>query len=485
MTTSPAPALATDVAGAVLGRARDAKAVADGAMRDLYVAVADWADLHSTGAVTPDAWGPLGVLEESVADTLGGIDRFADLAGPGAPSVSEFAVVEIAAALGRTTDSGRALVGQVVEAKHRLPRTWARVVDGTVPTFRLRAITDTTRALSFEAAGFVDRMLAPVAHKVGLPTIERLAAEAVARFDPETVEADAADAADGLFFDIDLHGRRSIGEAGTVPVSGVLDRADAEDLDAAVSRLAEEQALLGSTGTLSQRRAAAVGELARRDMALDLSPGLDELDHQERDPLVEQGGAPATTGRRDHRSDPKPRQVVLHVHIFEAALSGTPLVDCETGGLGVHLARVERGRHTVLAEVVGDWCGVPGTQVVVRPVIDQRETITVDSYEIPDRLAAQVRSIRPTCVFPHCNRPAREGDADHVAEWPHGRTSTDNLAPLCRRHHRVKTHPARSGDPGRAERRWRYRLIRPGTWLWTSPHSLTYLVDPEGTIDLA
>ena len=469
MTTSPAPDLATDVAGAVLGRAREGKAAADAGMRQMYVAVAEWADLHSTGAVTPDAWGPLGVLEESVADTLGGIDRFADLAGPGAPLVSEFAVVEIAAALGRTTDSGRALVGQVVEAKHRLPRVWARVVDGTVPAFRLRAITDTTRGLSFEAAGFVDRMLAPVAHKVGLPTIERLAAEAAARFDPETVEADAADAADGLFFDIDLTEKRSIGEAGTVPVSGLLDRADAEDLDAAVSRLAEEQALLGSTGTLSQRRAAAVGELARRDTALDLSPGLDELDQQSR---------PAQ--RR-----PKPRQGVIHVHISEAALAGTPLIDCETGGLGVHLARVERGRHTVLADLVGDWCGVPGTQVVVRPVIDQRETITVDSYEIPDRLAAQVRSIRPTCVFPHCHRPARDGDADHVTEWPHGPTSTNNLAPLCRRHHRVKTHPARSGDPGRAERRWRYRLIRPGTWLWTSPHSLAYLVDPVGTIDLS
>ena len=469
MTTSPAPDLATDVAGAVLGRAREGKAAADAGMRQMYVAVAEWADLHSTGAVTPDAWGPLGVLEESVADTLGGIDRFADLAGPGAPLVSEFAVVEIAAALGRTTDSGRALVGQVVEAKHRLPRVWARVVDGTVPAFRLRAITDTTRGLSFEAAGFVDRMLAPVAHKVGLPTIERLAAEAAARFDPETVEADAADAADGLFFDIDLTEKRSIGEAGTVPVSGLLDRADAEDLDAAVSRLAEEQALLGSTGTLSQRRAAAVGELARRDTSLDLSPGLDELDQQD------------LPGQRS----PKPRQVVIHVHISEAALSGTPLIDCETGGLGVHLARVERGRHTVLADVVGAWCGVPGTQVVVRPVIDQRETITVDSYEIPDRLAAQVRSIRSTCVFPHCHRPARETDADHVTEWPHGPTSTDNLAPLCRRHHRGKTHPARSGDPRRAERRWRYRLIRPGTWLWISPHSLTYLVDPEGTIALA
>ena len=38
---------------------------------------------------------------------------------------------------------------------------------------------------------------------------------------------------------------------------------------------------------------------------------------------------------------------------------------------------------------------------------------------------------------------------------------------------------------GRAERRWRYRLIGPGTWLSTSPRSLAYFVDPEGAIALA
>ena len=46
-----------------------------------------------------------------------------------------------------------------------------------------------------------------------------------------------------------------------------------------------------------------------------------------------------------------------------------------------------------------------------------------------------------TCVFPWCTRPARRCDTDHIV--PHNRggpTCPCNLAPLCRRHHRIKTH---------------------------------------------
>ena len=39
-----------------------------------------------------------------------------------------------------------------------------------------------------------------------------------------------------------------------------------------------------------------------------------------------------------------------------------------------------------------------------------------------------------------------------------GPTASDNLAPLCRRHHRLKTHGG-----------WRYTQVERGTYLWTSP----------------
>ncbi|AMM31386.1 hypothetical protein SA2016_0696 [Sinomonas atrocyanea] len=45
-----------------------------------------------------------------------------------------------------------------------------------------------------------------------------------------------------------------------------------------------------------------------------------------------------------------------------------------------------------------------------------------------------------TCRFPGCDRPAPTTEADHTTEWhAGGHTAADNLALLCREHHRLKT----------------------------------------------
>jgi hypothetical protein len=49
-----------------------------------------------------------------------------------------------------------------------------------------------------------------------------------------------------------------------------------------------------------------------------------------------------------------------------------------------------------------------------------------------------------------------------------------NIAPLCRRHHRLKTHTA-----------WAYLVLDPGTYLWTTPHGYQFLRDPSGTLDIS
>ena len=54
-----------------------------------------------------------------------------------------------------------------------------------------------------------------------------------------------------------------------------------------------------------------------------------------------------------------------------------------------------------------------------------------------------------------------------------GPTASDNIAALCRRHHRLKTHSP-----------WTYTMIEPGTYLWTSPHGYQYLRDHTGTTDV-
>ena len=110
-------------------------------------------------------------------------------------------------------------------------------------------------------------------------------------------------------------------------------------------------------------------------------------------------------------------------------------------------------RSFVDAEQVRVWCGVPGTTVTVKPVVDLTEHLHVDRYEVPDRLAAQAAERDLTCVFPWCTRPAEACDTDHVIPYAEGGpTASDNLAPLCRRHHRLKTH--HSG--------WGYTMLEPG-----------------------
>jgi len=460
------PAVLLDGARAALARQRTAEV-------EVLVAVADWADAHTDDGEVADQYGPFGLLR-SDAHLLPGADVFGELGGPGAPLVSEFCVVEIAAALGLSTDSGRRLVGEAVELRHRLPRLWARVMAGALPVWRARKIAQETTQLTPDGTEFVDRHLAPVAHKTGMVTAQKLVAEAIARFDPEKAELDRADSDATRRFDIDLHGQIDPAR-GVVAVSGTLDLADALDLENAVSRVAADLALAGSLDSLDARRASAVGEIARRQTTLDLG-GCG-------DPTDDDVAASAAT-----RS--KARQVVLHVHLAEAALADLDPNACG----GVDLARVEKTRSFVLAEQVREWCRSTSTQVVVKPVIDLRDQIAVDAYEIPDRIADRVRLTRPTCVFPHCTRPARGCDLDHVDEYvppdpnhpgdggPPGQTSTANLAPLCRRHHRVKTHPSLSGTG--SERRWRYRRLPDGSFVWTSPHDQQYLVDPHGTIQL-
>ncbi|HEU4514815.1 MAG TPA: DUF222 domain-containing protein [Nocardioidaceae bacterium] len=42
------------------------------------------------------------------------------------------------------------------------------------------------------------------------------------------------------------------------------------------------------------------------------------------------------------------------------------------------------------------------------------------------------------CVHPGCCRPATVVELDHRVPWPQGKTSTWNIQPLCKKHHKVK-----------------------------------------------
>ena len=279
-----------DSASAVLGFARDRRAVADRAEADVLFAAVTWAEQH-----------PPESIDEAATWVCGGGDTGLPLAGPGAPLVAEFCIAEFAAALGRSTDSGRALIADAVELKYRLPRLQARIGSGELPVWRARRIAQATLGLSMEAAGFVDAQVAGFAHKIGLAALDRLVAEAIARYMPDLAVQNAEQAAEGRHFTIH---HQQVSFDGTSRIEGELDLADALDLDAALTRGAETLKAGGSTESLDVRRSIAAGELARHQLALDLNTTTPE-NHQD--------DAPQKTV--------KPRQVVLYVHLSEAAVT--------------------------------------------------------------------------------------------------------------------------------------------------------------------
>ena len=120
------------------------------------------------------------------------------------------------------------------------------------------------------------------------------------------------------------------------------------------------------------------------------------------------------------------------------------------------------------------------THVLVNPPPggsrNPNNTISVDAYEIPDRIRERIKLTHPVELFPFGTQETHHGmDLDHLQPYdplgPPGQTSTTTLAPLGRYAHRVKTHA-----PG-----WTVHRINPQTLEWTTPHGFRFHVDPTGT----
>jgi hypothetical protein len=427
METVAAPAL--DTATWVLEAAREQRGIADRAESRILALACDWADQHPA--------------------LLGAEDAFDDEHLPG---VAWDATAEFALAVGLSHDAGQRLIHQALELRHRLPRLWARAMQAGTPvstgstgstgglqSWRARRIADLTINQPDDVVAVVDATLAPLAHKVGPVTVNRLLDETLMRLDPEEHEIDRVMALETRHVTV----RPQVAPIGLGYLEADADLKDLLEFSDTLTAIAGVLADQGSGESLDVRRSLALGVLADPHHAVEL------LDLPSVRPPVRPG---------------RPRkQLVLYVHLSEEAITGTEPV-----------GRCERPNTALLAEQIRDWCSRSDTHVRVQPVIDLNEHHRVEQYEIPDRLSTQVNLRDTHCVFPWCTRPARACDLDHIV--PHGvggATCDCNLAPLCRRHHRLKTHT-----------RWTYTTIEPGTYLWTTPHGHTYLTDHTGTRNL-
>ena len=90
------------------------------------------------------------------------------------------------------------------------------------------------------------------------------------------------------------------------------------------------------------------------------------------------------------------------------------------------------------------------------------------SYRVPTDLAGYLRVRDGGCRFPGCSRKAVGCDVDHTSDWAAGgATRHDNLAHLCRKHHRLKHRT-----------RWRMSQEPGGDIRWTSPAGREYRSTP-------
>lgn len=407
------PARSVEAAG-VLAAARAAQAEVHAAEARKLVAAVEWAGLHQ-------------VDDPDLAETWG--ETPVALTGDGAPLIGRGCVAEFAAVIGTTTNGGRAFLADAVELAHRLPQVYARIQEGTLPTYKGRRIARETTILPADAVRDLDSRIAPVANKLSASATQRMIDETIATVMPEHAQ-EVADTVSTPRVVID---HRQVSFVGTSAVFGALDLVDALDLDARLDREAEVLKHEGCEASLDARRAMALGRLAR-----------------------DEATGPAS-----------PRAVTLYVHLPADTESPTALV--ENSG----------GRLLTQAQVA-TWCGNPEVKVTIKPVIDLISTrptnssLTSPDYLVPDRIKEYVELRDRTCVFPHCTRPARACQKDHITPYAAGGpTEPDNLGSLCQHHHNLKTHTG-----------WTYTMLEPGVFLWRSPHGYTFLRSREGTQDL-
>ncbi len=407
-------------------------------------AVAHWADLHACnpvhGAIDPGlsddiARRSMRHFAATGSNHLPGLEGELRLAGQGAFRVEEFAVCELATALGMSEPAGRAYVGQALELRDRLPRLFAAVMAGVLPAWKARQVAEQTIPLVGDAVDYVDRHLSGIAHKLTVWQTTKCVEAAILRYDPDLAAQRAAAEAEkrGVWVEDRIDGTSTVNAVASTP--------DARALDASLNEVATVLGALGDPDSRDVRRSKALGVLADPQYALDLTTP---------------GATPDAVGHSP----------AMHLHLHTDAL--------ETGNGVVRVDGV--GARSFAG--VEDWLRQlrPGVTIKVTPVVDLTDHLSVNAYEVPDRLRRQVDHRDPTCRFPWCQRQAKT-DLDHTVPWvppdeggPPGQTATSNLTRLCRFHHRVKTHGG-----------WTYQRTHDTEVTWTSPLGRVYLVDEHGT----
>jgi hypothetical protein len=451
-----------------------------------FVVVARWADLHH-----PDRHAPRPLPATDQARAVVERRCRVQVGADGTPPVTDDSIVELAMLLQTTTHSAEALLRDVLELRHRLPRCWDAVLSGRLEGWKARQVAKVTRPLTLEQAHRVDALV--IEALLGLPWGRALAVVEgkVIAVDPtgheERRRAEEARHHVSTRRRSNAHGVRTLIARGAA--------GDIARLEAMIAHLADAMRRTGDPDPADTRRAKALAMLANPALACvfltqthDTSTAeTTDVEPDTTDPTLFEEPAPEP-------SEPSPPSAVELAVAFGRILQSLGARAIERlrprSVLYLHLAAEAVQGHptTGVVRVEDPIAGGPigltqlrtwlaTDRITLRPVIDPTGIEPVDGYEIPHQHREATHLLAPYEVFPYGTLPSRQTDTDHTEPYvridkggPPGQTTITNLGPLSRRHHLAKTFGA-------------FTVHRPtlGLHYWRTPTGHWYQVDHRGT----
>jgi len=350
-------------------------------------------------------------------------DHTADAADPADRTGASWVREDVACALRLSGLTAQSRLHTATDLAHRLPKTLRQLDRGAISYLHARALTDAVTALDDRTVTEVERRVLPKATEQTLANFKTSVRRAVTTFAPARAEQQREQAMAERQVCITPR------EDGMAELWALLPAEGAAAVSAAIDALASARSA-DDPRTADQRRADALVEL-----------GIAAL----HDPHL-----PRAQGMRP----------AVQVTIALSTLLGVDDQPGELAGQGPIPASVAR---RIAADPTGTW-----RRLVTDPTGRLLDYGT-STYRPPADLTRFVTARDQTCTFPGCRRPAHRCDLDHeIPASAGGATSADNLAVLCRRHHRAKH-----------EAGWQVRRNQQtGTSHWTSPTGHRYTSTP-------
>ena len=329
--------------------------------------------------------------------------------------VDKAAAAEIAAALRLTRKAADIEMSLALELQHRLPDVWDALCDGAIDVRRARILIDDTVHLGVGTARLIVAGLLR-------DSCRMTSGQLRARIRKLCIGADPDDAGDRY--------RHAVEDRRVIAAPTIDGTADLHAFNlpphrvhAALRRihdLAQELHSNGDKRSMDQLRA---------DVLLDLLEG--------------------------HGHAVGKGTVVIHTDL--ETLTRLANHHADLAGYGPVVADIARQVAEHQRDTQWRWALVdPDTGLAIDGGVTRRRPTTAQRR--------RTETLRPTCVHPGCRMPAVDCDIDHTTPWADTHTTnTDDLAPLCRYHHRI-----------RHQTRWTYQARPGGDYTFTSHLGHTY-----------